>query len=78
MNLDKHGVYRLIQEIVKQSSRDWRDAMRSLRRNPYNMVASQMAIDCERFLISDYFFLLTGVDGEKYMQRMGRKYGFDN
>lgn len=77
MKLDEHGVYRLIQEVVRQSSRDWRDAMRSLRKNPFNMNASQMALDCERFFISDYFFLLTGTDGEKFLDNLGRKYGFD-
>jgi hypothetical protein len=77
MNLDTEGVYRLIQEIVKQSARDWRDAMRCLRKNPYNFKANMTAVECELFFMSDYFYLLTGVDGEQYMQRIGQQYGFD-
>lgn len=70
MDLDKNGAERLVQGIVKQAVYDWRNAKRRLRRKKDNKDVQYIIADCEAFFRSNYFGLLTDLDGEAFLQRL--------
>lgn len=53
----------LANAIVVQAAKDYRTARRKLQNNPYSMKALQTVKEVEEFFRSDWFKVLTPVDG---------------
>ena len=59
--------------IVLQAVKDWRDAIKRLRKNPGNKIALAMKEETERFFLSEFFMHLTEVDGDYLLKRLRRE-----
>ena len=60
----------LANAIVIQAAKDYRVALRRLRRNPNNKSALSEIVDLERFFRSEWDAALTNVPGELLIQKL--------
>ena len=60
----------LFNAVVMQAVRDYREARRRLKRKPDDREASAAMKEVSRFFHSDYFSLLTRLDGPSILQRL--------
>jgi hypothetical protein len=65
----------LANAIVLQAARDYRTALKILKRNPRNESAAFEVDEDERFFRSPWFGVLTEVDGEYLIERMREEAG---
>ncbi len=56
--------------IVLQAVKDYRDALKRLKKKPGNQAAMSDAMECERFFRSGWYKALTSVDGEYLIQKL--------
>ena len=56
--------------IIVMAAKDYRLALRQLKRNPKNRSAQEMVQDCERFFQSEYYETLTKVDGGYLIRKL--------
>ena len=61
--------------IVLQAVKDWRSAVRKLKKRPRYDPARQMKDECERFFLSDWFEALTSVDGSMILRKLKQEEG---
>lgn len=61
---------KLANGIVIQAAKDYRTALRKLKRNPRNQLAKAEADSIERFFRSDWYKCLTEVDGEMVLRKL--------
>ncbi len=61
---------RLANAIIVQAADDYRTCIRNLRINPRHKESRTMLEDCERFFRSEWYQMLTTVDGEMIMQKI--------
>lgn len=61
---------KLANGIVIQAAKDYRTALRKLKRNPRNQIAKAEADSIERFFRSDWYKCLTEVDGEMVLRKL--------
>ena len=61
---------KLANGIVIQAAKDYRTALRKLKRNPQNQLAKAEADSIERFFRSDWYKCLTEVDGEMVLRKL--------
>ena len=60
----------LANAIVLQAVKDYRDALKRLKKKPRNQAAMSDAMECERFFHSGWYKTLTSVDGEYLIQKL--------
>ena len=60
----------LANAIILQAVDDWREAMKRLWKNPNNKSAQSDRNECERFFLSEWFMVLTKVEGETVLSRL--------
>jgi len=60
----------LTNAIVLQAVKDWRSAVRKLKKRPRYDPAKQMKDECERFFLSGWFEELTSVDGSVILRKL--------
>ena len=60
----------LANAVILQAVKDYRQALRQLKRNPEYEKAVDMKKDCERFFQSEWFEYLTKVDGPWLMRKL--------
>lgn len=60
----------LANTIVLQATKDYRDALKKLKRNPSYAPALSTKNECERFFRSAWYEILTSVDGELLMEKL--------
>ena len=65
-----HQYESLAEGIIVQAGKDFREAARSLKKDPDNYEALLTKKECEKFFRSRYFGILTAVDPEKLMLRL--------
>lgn len=63
----------LANAIIIQACRDYRESLIMLRRHPRDTQAKQTAAECESFFRSEWFGLLTNLDGIVLMQKIKRE-----
>lgn len=61
---------KLANAIVIQAAKDYRTALRKLKRNPRNQLAKAEADSIERFFRSDWYKCLTEVDVEMVLRKL--------
>lgn len=76
IDIDREGAYALVEAVVKSAIRDWKSAMRVLQKQPNSYQAEVRRVNCETFFMSDYFYMLTGTDGNLLLDRLEEE--FDN
>ena len=59
--------------IIIRTVKDYRKALKKLRRGRKNESALRMKEDCERFFLSDYYYELTDVDGQSMINRLKKE-----
>ena len=64
------GAQRLAQAIIVAAAKDYRTALKQLKKNPKNTAAMSMAMECERFFRSSWYQHLTSVDGEYLINKL--------
>ena len=60
----------LANAIVLQAVKDYRDALKRLKKKPGNQAAMSDAMECVRFFRSGWYKTLTSVDGEYLIQKL--------
>ena len=63
----------LANAIIVQAVKDYRAALRTLEQNPKYTPALQDKSEVERFFRSDWYGLLTSVDGESLLRMLQEK-----
>ena len=58
------GYFLLIYAIIEQAVKDYRSALKRLKEYPADYSASDRIREVQRFLRSDWFYFLSGIDGE--------------
>ena len=67
------GYEKLANAIIIQAAKDYRVALRRLRRKPGNKEARSEKESIERFFRSDWFRALTEVDGEMLIRKLNEE-----
>ena len=60
----------LANAIIVQATKDWRQAVRTLKKHPRYQPALQMREECERFFLGEWFQALTKVDGSMILRKL--------
>ena len=60
----------LANAIVMQAVKDYRKALKNLRKNRNNKDALSEAMECEEFFHSSWFRTLTSVDGDYLIEKL--------
>ena len=78
MKFDKgHGYESLALNIVIQAAKDYRKALRDLKKDPDDFDANVNMDDCERFFRSVWCETIISVDPEILMKKLQKEAGFD-
>ena len=64
----------LANAIIIQAVKDWRRAMRHLRKHPTSMAAKKCIRETETFFLSEYFTLLTNYNGHTLLRRLKEEF----
>lgn len=56
--------------IVVQAVKDWRDAVKELKKWPRDGDSRAVKRECEEFFLSDWFGRLTGMDGVYFLRKL--------
>ncbi len=68
--MGEENIEALICAIVKQAVKDWRTAVRRLKRKPGNKEAQALRSECEAFFRSEWFRFLTDADGRYILKKL--------
>lgn len=63
----------LIDAIIMQAVKDYRTALKALKRNPNNKAAMSLKKEVERFIRSTWFGQLMEIDPELFIERLNRE-----
>lgn len=63
----------LANAIIEQAVSDYRDSLRGKRADKYVSV-EDMLKDCEKFFKSEWFSILTKIDGERLMKKLQEEF----
>lgn len=66
---------KLANAIILQAVDDYRVALKSIRANPKSHVALSDKKEIERFFRSEWFTVLTGIDGDLLMKKLQMEVG---
>ena len=69
------GEEQLASAIIVQAAKDYRAAARVLKKHPGSAAAKAEISELERFFLSDWFRVLSTVDGEQILIRLRREAG---
>ena len=72
-NLAEDPYEKLANAIIVQASKDYMTNLRKKKRNPGSVLAEHDIKECERFFCSDWYQVLTSVDGEYLMGRLRKE-----
>ncbi len=72
------GYQELANAVVMQAVKDWRSAVRVLKKRPRHEKAKAMKAECERFFKSSWFAALTDVDGKMILRKLKREENIDD
>lgn len=69
-NLAENPYEKLANAIVLQAVSDYRAALKKVKKNPKNRDAIDEALQIEKFFRSEWYQVLTAVDGEYLIDRL--------
>ena len=67
----------LANAIILQAVKDWRDAVRRLKKKPNNKQALEEKEACEKFFLSEWFDILTDIYGADLLRKLKEEAGID-
>lgn len=67
----------LANAIILQAVKDWRDSVKKLKKRPRFQPAMDMKEECEEFFLSDYYKILSSVDGEWLLNKLKKEAGIE-
>ena len=67
----------LANAIVMQAVKDWRDAVKKLKKRPRYEPAKEIKEECEEFFLSERFGIFTKVDGRWLLQKLKKEAGIE-
>lgn len=70
------GYIALANAVIRQAAKDYRDALRMLRRRPTDGRALMVKRDSEKFFKSGWFMQLTNINGVWLMEAIRKEYGY--
>ena len=70
---DYEAYQRLADAIVCRAIKDYRISLLRLRRNPKDLIAKQVANECEQFFRSEWCYFLSGMDADFILGKLGEK-----
>jgi len=73
-NFNDDGADALVRAICERAADDWRQGMRTELKHP-ERGATRYRVDAERFFLSGYFNLLTGLDGSWVLAKLRKDMG---
>ena len=65
-----NGFQELANAIIEQAAKDYRAARKKLAKDPHNHNAYRTTRDVETFFLSDWFRVLTALDGEQLLEML--------
>ena len=71
--LNGDGCTALASQIIILAAKDYRRALRMLKKNPGNRTAMKLAMECEEFFAGEWMKVLTDADGEWIKNRIRRE-----
>lgn len=72
-NLAENPYEKLTNAIVLQAVSDYRAALKNVKKNPKNRDAINGALQIEKFFQSEWYQVLTSVDGEYLIDRLRKE-----
>ena len=63
----------LANAVIIQASKDWQKAVRTLKKHQHYRTAKQMQSECECFFLSEWFMVLTDLDGSYLLGRLKKE-----
>lgn len=72
-NLAENPCEKLANAIVLQAVSDYRAALKKVKKNPKNRDAMDEALQIEKFFRSEWYQVLTSVDGEYLIDRLRKE-----
>ena len=72
-NLAENPYEKLANAIVLQAVSDYRAALKKVKKNPKNRDAIDEALQIEKFFHSEWYQVLTSVDGEYLVDRLQKE-----
>lgn len=72
-NLAENPCEKLANAIVLQAVLDYRAALKKVKKNPKNRDAMDEALQIEKFFRSEWYQVLTSVDGEYLIDRLRKE-----
>ena len=73
MIITENGIENLAHAIILQAVKDYRKALKILKRNPRHKESKEMVADCEGFFLSKWFTTLTNIDGKVLMEKLKKE-----
>ena len=73
MIMTENGIENLAHAIILQAVKDYRKALKILRRNPRHKESKEMIADCEGFFLSKWFTTLTNIDGKVLIEKLKKE-----
>lgn len=72
-NLAENPYEKLANAIILQAVSDYRAALKKVKKNPKNRDAMDEALQIEQFFRSEWYQVLTSVDGEYLIDRLRKE-----
>ena len=72
-NLAENPYEKLANAIVLQAVSDYRAALKKVKKNPKNRDVIDGVLQIEKFFRSEWYQVLTSVDGEYLIDRLGKE-----
>lgn len=63
----------LANAVILQAAKDYRRALRRLKKTPWDKEAKRRKWECERFFLSDWFKILTSLYGDVLLDDLYRE-----
>lgn len=74
MKKSSNGYELLFQAIIVQAAKDYRRALRSLKRDPKSRYGLGKKQEVERFFRSEWYKIMTDVEGEFLIQKIQEEF----
>lgn len=68
--INEEGFYNLAEAIILQSVKDYRYALRTLKKYPYSLESNKVKSNVERFFCSKWYSELTNIDGKILIKKL--------
>ena len=76
--MTNEGAHELANAIIVQACKDYRSALKKLKRNPRHSESQRTKGSCERFFRSEWFEVLSDLDGEALISMIRKDVDYDS